>query len=62
MFGFFPGLVGSRDGYYGTMASYVLAHSGELKRHMIGYNKQKFLKFRGDREILESAKADVEEA
>ena len=47
VFGFFPDLVGSRAGYFGTMASYVLAHSGDLKRQMIGYNKQKFLKFRG---------------
>ena len=48
VFGFFPGLVGSRASYFGTMASYVLAHSGDLKRQMIGYNKQKFLKFRGE--------------
>ena len=48
VFGFFTGLVGSRGGYFGAMASYVLANSGDLIRQLTCYNKQKYLKFRGD--------------
>lgn len=56
VFGFFPGLIGSRGGYFGAMASYVLANSGDLRLQLAGYNKQKYLKFRGDIEA-ETAEA-----
>lgn len=50
VFGYMPGFIGSRAAYFGTMASYILTHVGsaqEIKK-IQGYNKQEFLKYRGE--------------
>ena len=50
IFGYMPGYVGSRAGYFRTMVSYVLAHVGKAEeiKKIQGYKKQEFLKYRGE--------------
>lgn len=53
VFGYMPGCAASRAGYWGTMASYILAHLGDAKeiKRLQGYRKQEFLKYRGEIEL-----------
>ena len=50
IFGYMPGFNGSRAAYFATMAAYILAHLGSAQevKKIQGYNKQEYLKYRGE--------------